>query len=65
MSKARERIMEERYRVHHAAKPRRIIVLWRGKVVRGTADQSRLRAGCLFRQRLRLLRRFDLQGFRE
>lgn len=56
MSKARDRIIEARYRVHHAEKPRRIALIHEGRLLTGHADQSKQRAGRLFRLRLRIRR---------
>lgn len=63
MSKARDRILEARYTVHHAEKPRRTARVHEGRLLTGHACQAKLRAGRLFRLRLRI-RRFvgSLEG---
>jgi hypothetical protein len=60
MSKARDRIVERRLHAPLAStpRPRRISVLWEGKVLSGIASTHKLRAGRLYNLRLRIWRRF-------
>lgn len=59
MSKARDRMLEDRLRagLHHD-KPRVISLLLGGKVVSGMSSTHKLRSGRLYNLRLRLWRRF-------
>ena len=59
MSQARDRMVERRLRRGLGKrKPRRISVLWHGKVLTGQASGHKLPAGRLYNLRLRIWRRF-------
>ena len=60
MQTIRDRLLERR--LHSALlpriKPRRIAVIWQGRVISGTDSTHKLRTGRLYNLRLRIWRRF-------
>lgn len=65
-SRARDALLQKRY-APRIGKPRRIACLTvergRYRVLVGLASEARSRGGCLYRMRIRLVKRFGLSAF--